>query len=170
MKAEGGVLGVFARLDPLLEACKRLRKEGFQDFQVITPIPVEEVQEILQKPKSSVRLFTLVGGILGMASGFALTIGTALDIGLMTGGKPIISLPAFVVIAFEMTILFGALATVLGLLWNIRLPRFKLEPFYDPRFSEDRFGLWVPCGADQGRRVQESLRSLGAEEVRFAKS
>jgi len=97
MKAEGGVLGVFARLDPLLEACKRLRKEGFQDFQVITPIPVEEVQEILQKPKSSVRLFTLIGGILGMASGFALTIGTALDIGLMTGGKPIISLPAFVV-------------------------------------------------------------------------
>lgn len=168
-KAEPGVLGIFARLEPLLEACKRLRREGVQKFQVITPIPVEEVQEILEKPRSSVRLFALIGGMLGMASGFALTIWTSLDIGLISGGKPIISLPAYVVIAFEMTILFGALGTVLGLFWNIRLPRFTLDPFYDPKFSEDHFGLWIPCGALDAPRVEASLRSLGAEEVRFEK-
>jgi len=168
-KAQEGVLGIFARLVPLLQACKRLRREGFENFQVITPIPVEEIQEIMEKPKSSVRLFALFGGMLGMASGFALTIGTSLDIGLISGGKPIVSLPAYVVIAFEMTILFGALGTVLGLLWNIRLPRFTSDPLYDPKFSEDRFGLWVPCNPLDAPRVQESLRSLGAEEVRFEK-
>jgi molybdopterin-containing oxidoreductase family membrane subunit len=71
-----------------------------------------------------------------------------------------------VVIAFELTILFGGLSTVLGMVLLGRLPRFRPSPAYDPRFSNDRFGVAVRCALGRGGSVKEILRSAGAEEVR----
>jgi molybdopterin-containing oxidoreductase family membrane subunit len=113
-----------------------------------------------------VRLFTLVGGLAGTASGFALTIWTALKWNLITGGKPVVSIPPFVVIAFELTILLGGLCTVLGLLITARLPRVGVSPRYDPRFSADRFGVEVTCEASERAAIEEVLHGAGAEEVR----
>jgi molybdopterin-containing oxidoreductase family membrane subunit len=104
--------------------------------------------------------------LTGTATGFALTIWTALKWNLITGGKPVVSIPPFVVIAFEMTILLGGLCTLLGLLVTSRLPSFKLSPRYDPRFSADRFGIEVTCEAAERRAVEDLLRGAGAEEVR----
>jgi len=132
-------------------------------------VPLEEVEEALTGhglPKSPIRLFTLVGGITGTASGFALTIWTVLKWDLITGGKPVVSIPPFVVIAFELTILLGGLATLLGLLVTAPLPRFRRSPRYDPRFTADRFGVDVACAPAEARVVEEILRQAGAEEVR----
>ena len=118
------------------------------------------------RPVSRVRLFTLIGGLTGTVSGFVLTIWSALQWGLVTGGKPIASIPPFVVIAFELTILFGGLATVLGMMLLARLPRLRQSPGYDPRFSNDRFGVAVRCAAGRGASVADVLRGAGAEEVR----
>jgi molybdopterin-containing oxidoreductase family membrane subunit len=71
-----------------------------------------------------------------------------------------------VVIAFELTILFGGLSTVLGMVLLGRLPRFRPSPAYDPRFSNDRFGVAVRCAPGRGGSVCEILRGAGAEEVR----
>ncbi len=74
----------------------------------------------------------------------------------MTGGKPIVSIPAYVVIAFELTVLFGALATVIGLFINARLPWLKPNVVYDPEFSAGRYGVYVevpPERADEARRI-----------------
>ncbi|MBI4544554.1 MAG: DUF3341 domain-containing protein, partial [Gemmatimonadetes bacterium] len=111
-------------------------------------------------------LFTLVGGLTGAATGFALPIFTSLDWPLITGGKPIISLPPFVIIAFELTILFGALSTVLGLLINARLPRARPRVIYDPAFSVGRFGILVLVPAGREREAAALLRESGAAEVR----
>ncbi|NOX38080.1 MAG: DUF3341 domain-containing protein [Calditrichaeota bacterium] len=93
----------------------------------IFPHPDHEVEEIFEKyvPKSKLKFFTLLGGLSGTISGFALTILTVLHWPLITGGKPLISIPAFIVIAFEMTILFGALASVTGFVLLSRIPNFK---------------------------------------------
>ena len=120
-------------------------------------MPLDEFEEALTGyglPRSPVRLFTLVGALTGTASGFALTIWTALKWNLITGGKPVVSIPPFVVIAFELTILLGGLCTLLGLLVTARLPSFGSRPRYDPRFSADRFGVEVTCepGRARGRR------------------
>src|SRR5690606_40479314 len=80
-----------------------------------------DIEHALDTEESPVRLFTLVGGLTGAATGFALATWTSMDWPLVTGGKPIISLPAWVIIAFELTILFGALSTVIGLFINARL-------------------------------------------------
>ncbi len=103
--------------------------------------------------------------MVGAITGFILTIGASLHNPIVSGGKPIVSLPAFLIIAFELTILFGALATIAGMFWAMGLPRFTLDDSYDPRFSADRFGIRVVCRKDQGESVAEILRAAGAEEV-----
>lgn len=159
------LLGIFTHLDALLQAIHQLRDAGYRDAGVFSPIPRHELEEALAMGPRPVRVFTLVGAILGAITGFVLTIATSLHYPLITSGKPIVSIPPFLVIVFELTILFGALATILGMLLNIRLPRLKLQPDYDPRFSEDRFGLWVRCQGDQIDAAQRILHSCRAEEV-----
>jgi molybdopterin-containing oxidoreductase family membrane subunit len=88
-----------------------------------------------------------------------------LDWPIITGGKAIVSLPPFVVIAFELTILFAALMTVAGFLLSSGLPRLRSGP-YDPRFSQDRWGVLVTCVADRVPVVRQRLIETGAEEVR----
>ncbi len=162
------VLGVFAHVDTTVHALEELRAKGYHDLTVYTPVPVHEIEEVLERdrPVSRVRLFTLIGGLTGAVSGFLLTIWSALVWGLTTGGKPVVSIPPFVVIAFELTILFGGLATLIGMVVLGRLPRLAPSPTFDPRFTNDRFGVAVHCATGRGGSVREILRGAGAEEVR----
>ena len=162
------VLGVFAHVDTTVHALEELRAKGYHDLTVYTPVPVHEIEEVLERdrPVSRVRLFTLIGGLTGAVSGFLLTIWSALVWGLTTGGKPVVSIPPFVVIAFELTILFGGLATLIGMVVLGRLPRLTPSPTFDPRFTNDRFGVAVHCATGRGGSVREILRGAGAEDVR----
>jgi hypothetical protein len=162
------VVGVFAHVDTTVKALEELRAKGYHDLEVYTPVPVHEIEDVMERgrPVSRVRLFTLIGGLTGTASGFILTIWSAMQWGLITGGKPIASIPPFVVIAFELTILFGGLATVLGMVLLARLPRLSSTPAYDPRFSNDRFGVAVRCAPGRESSVSAILQAAGAEEVR----
>lgn len=161
------VLGVFAHVDTTVRALEELRSKGYHDLSVYTPLPVHEIQDVMERgrPVSPVRLFTLIGGLTGLTSGFLLTIWSSLQWGLVVGGKPVVSIPPFVVIAFELTILFSGVATIIGLLTLARLPRREPSAAFDPRFTNDRFGVAVHCGPDRGHSVREILRAAGAEEV-----
>ncbi|MBI4409243.1 MAG: DUF3341 domain-containing protein [Gemmatimonadetes bacterium] len=163
---EPGVLAIYAEVDAAAAAIERLRREGLKDVVVFTPVPRHELEHALHPPESPVRLFTLVGGLTGAATGFALTIYTSWDWPLITGGKPIVSLPPFVIIAFELTILFGALSTVLGLLINARLPRARLRVVYDPSFSVDRFGVFVAPPLAREEQARRIFRETGAVQIR----
>jgi len=162
------VLGVFAHVDTTLDAIRQLRAKGFADLTVYTPVPVEEIEHEVEKvrPLSKVRLFTLVGALTGTATGFFLTIWSSLIWSLATGGKDPVSFPPFIIIAFELTILFGGLATVLAVLLLGRLPKLTPSLTYDPRFTLDRFGVAVACPPSQADAVKSLLSSAGAEEVR----
>jgi molybdopterin-containing oxidoreductase family membrane subunit len=169
MAANSVVLGVFPHVDTATRAIKELRTKGYGSITTYSPVPLEEFEEALTGyglPKSPVRLFTLVGALTGTASGFALTIWTSLKWDLVVGGKPIVSIPPYVVIAFELTILLGGLCTLLGLLVTGRLPHLGRTRHYDPRFSADRFGVEVACAPDRAREAEEILRRAGAEDVR----
>ena len=168
MAAPASVLGIFAHVDTTLQAIRELRAKGFSDLTVYTPVPVEEIEEEVEhvRPLSKVRLFTVVGGVTGAATGFFLTIWSSLKWELITGGKAPVSIPPFVIIGFELTILFGGLATVLAVLLLGRLPKFRQSPTYDPRFTLDRFGVAVACPPDRAQTVSALLSAAGAEEVR----
>src|SRR5688572_179592 len=161
-----GVLGVFAELDAAVEAVERLRKAGLKNITAFSPMPSHELEHALHAGESPVRLFTLVGGLTGAATGFAFPTWTSLDWPLITGGKPIISMPAWVIIAFELTILFGALCTVAGLFISARLPRRRIMQIYDPSFSSDRFGVLVRPPSGREAEVRTIMRDHGAAEIR----
>ena len=168
MTTTANVLGVFAHVDTTLQAIRDLRAKGFSNLTVYTPVPVEEIEHEIDKvePLSKVRLFTLVGALTGTATGFFLTIWTSLKWELVTGGKAPVSIPPFVIIAFELTILFGGLATLIAMLLLGKLPKTKPSLTYDPRFTLDRFGVAVACPPETAEQVRSLLTGAGAEEVR----
>src|SRR5207247_2487742 len=99
---------------------------------------------------SPVRMWTLIGGIAGCAFGAWLTLYMSYDWPIVVGGKPIGSIPPYVVIMFEMTVLFGALSTIIGIVFNAAHAARRLGTIaWDPRFTNDKFGVFVPCGADK---------------------
>ncbi len=112
-----------------------------------------------------VRWITLCGGILGLTGGFALCFYSVMAYPLVMGGKELFSIPPFVVIAYESMILLGGLSNLFGMLALGRLPQTRARAPYDPRFPEDRIGIWVPCAGDAAGRVSATLKGLGAEEV-----
>ena len=75
------------------------------------------------------------------------------------------SLPPFVIIGFECTILFGALCTVAGMFLNARLPKLGHAPGYDPRFSNDQFGVVAFGGPQQVAAAEALMKAAGASEV-----
>jgi hypothetical protein len=159
------VIGFYVEVDSLLGAVKALR--GAHEIRTISPVPLHQVDELLETRPSPVRRFTLAGGLIGFVAGWALTIGSAEHYPLIVGGKPLVSLTPFAVIAYICTILFGALFTVLGMLLNARLPRIRVGRGYDPRLTGNRFGLQVICGQDEIEDVKSRLLALGAEEVKY---
>ena len=93
-------------------------------IHTFTPYHVHEAEEILDESQSSVRFFAGVGAVTGLATGFAFTIFTVLAWPMITGGKPLISIPAFLIIGYELTILFGCLSAFVGFLALTRMPIF----------------------------------------------
>ena len=159
-------LGLFRDPDSALEAARRLKGAGFARPELISPIPIHGVEDVLGPKKSVIKRFTFFGGLFGALSGFALAAGTAVLYLHPTGGRPIITIPPFLIITYEMTILFGILATVLGFLISARFPAIR-ERVYVPEAAVDRFAVTVAC--DSGERLGRAeviLREAGAEAVR----
>ena len=164
-KRPSGVLAVFEHVDSTIEAIGALKKDK-RKMTVITPVPNHDIADAIDSSPSPVRWLTLAGGITGGSLGFLLCAFTSLDWPLITNGKEILSIPPFMVITFECTVLIGGLTNLVAMLFFSGLPDTKLAEGFDPRFTEDRFGIWVPCGREEAEAVAGTLRAHGAEEVR----
>jgi molybdopterin-containing oxidoreductase family membrane subunit len=159
------LLGVYDRPDQVVEVATRLRARGYTDLETYSPAPFAEVDDAVIEKPSRVRLYTLIGGLTGVVTGYAMTIWMANDWPIMLGGKPFSSIPPYTIIGFELTILFGGLLTVLGLFLVGGLPSLRLDKAYSPRFSAEEFGVAVRCRDRDVSEVDALLRSHGAEEV-----
>lgn len=159
------LLGVFETPAGVAEAVTHLKGRGFTNLDVYSPAPFDEIEEAVDPKPSKVRIFTLVGGLLGVVTGYAMTIWMSLDWPIVIGGKPFASIPPYTVIAFELTILFGGIFTLIGLLVVGRLPSLKLGPGYSARFSAEEFGLVVEVPERDIAEVDGLLRASQATEV-----
>ncbi|MDZ4674018.1 MAG: DUF3341 domain-containing protein [Gemmatimonadota bacterium] len=159
-----GVLGSFEEIDAATDAIHALRARGHGDLTVYSAAPNHELEEALAQPRSWVRMFTLIGGLTGCASGFGMTLWMSYDWPLLVGGKPIGAIPPYVVLAFELTILFGALFTVAGMIILSMMKSLKGRP-YHPRFSDDRIGVFAPCGPQEADAIVRLMQDAGSVEV-----
>jgi hypothetical protein len=165
-KPVAGVLASFGYVDSAVEAIRAVKALGIRNLTVYSAAPNHEIEEALGERVSPVRLFTLIGGLSGCTAGFAMTIWMSYDWPVVVGGKPIASIPPYVVIAFELTILMGALITVAAVaLFSILMGKRGVA--YNPRFTDDQIGIFVPVSSDQAGRVEQLLRSAGADEVLY---
>jgi hypothetical protein len=146
-------------------AIEELRAAKVGDFNTFSPFPSHRIEHAIGKKKSPVRWMVLGGGISGILTGLAITIGTTYEWRLDAGGKPLLSWPPFIVICFELMVLVGGISGFLGVLMMSRIPAFEIAPGYEGRFGEDRFGLVVRCEETEAERVESMLKESGAEEV-----
>ncbi len=161
-----GVIAAFRELDAALAALDDLRRSRFNEITVYTPTPRHEFEHALDAPESPVRRWTLIGGLLGATFGYWIAIWASEYWPLVVGGKPIASWVPYTIFGFEVMVLIGSLSTVAGLFITARFPRITTTVGYDPRFSDDEFGLWVECPPERQRDVESLLRDAGAVEVR----
>ncbi|MFT7677123.1 MAG: hypothetical protein ACI8QC_001100 [Planctomycetota bacterium] len=163
-------IGFFEDSRDVLDAAKECRERSIPIVDVISPYPVHGLDEVLDIKRSRLPWVTLIFGGIGLASGFALQFWTAsVDWPLNVGGKPLNSLPAFVVVAFELTILFAGLATVAALFLRTRLwPGRKWTPGLELTTDNRLALILAQRDASFPTEVyQDLLRRHGAIELRL---
>ncbi len=132
-----------------LKKLEELVKGGVlpDSINLYTPYPVHEAEEILKIPTSPLRFFTLIGALSGLVFGFFFTMWASWDWPIIRGGKPILSIPAFIIVAFELTILFGGIISLIGYLLLSKLP--SVEGIQEPEEYGNQFVIEIQ---DEGKK------------------
>lgn len=142
-----GMMAEFDSAQALIDAAKHTHEAGYQKIDAYSPFPIEGLAEEIGFRHNAVPLVVLIGGIIGGLTGYLMQYWiSAIDYPINVGGKPTHSWPAFIVITFEMTILFAVISAVFGMLALNGLPMPYHPVFNVPRFalaSKDRFFLIV---------------------------
>jgi hypothetical protein len=166
-----GMVAEFRHADQILAAAHRARENGYTRMEGYTPFPVHGLSEALGFQEARVPWVVFAGGLMGAMGGLALQVYVSVfDYPLNVGGKPLLSLPAFIPVTFECTILLAALGAFFGMFAMNGLPKPYHPIFSAPNFeraSQDRFFLCIEArdpmyDADEARAFMETL---GAESV-----
>jgi hypothetical protein len=166
-----GVMAEFDSAQTLVDGARRVRAEGFTKFEAYSPVPVEELNDIIHMKRTILPKLSLAGGLAGMATGFGLQYwAAAIEYPMNVGGRPLASWPAFVIPSYELTILFSALATTVGMIALNGLPQPYHPVFNVPRFSlasSDKFFLVIEADDPkfEMRAASRFLESIGAKGV-----
>lgn len=167
-KYEKGVAGIWLDEHEFVEAAKKARAMGYKKLEALSPYPIHGMEEALDIKRSSIPYVTFVMGLLGVLIGVSLTWWTsAVNWPINVGGKPFFSLPAFIPIIFELTILFAALSSVAALFIKAGLPKVD-PPIIDPDLSCHKFALFIP-ESEAGysvEKIEKFFRESGAHQVK----
>jgi hypothetical protein len=157
------LMAEFGSAGELVGALKDVEQNGGRAVDAFTPYPISEIDEAMGAGRSTIARYTLAGGVLGALTGY---LGQywilVVDYPLNVGGRPLHSAPAMIPVTFELTVLFAALATVLGLAVRARLGLLWQPVDETPGFesaSVDRF--WLAVAPNDG----QSPEALGARLV-----
>jgi len=161
------LLGLFQDPQQVADAMDELKKNEFppQDLDIYSGSPFPEGTFGEHDPNHRLFMFPLVGALIGFSIGLLWTAGTQISYPIATGGKPLLSIPPMTIIMYENTMLGAIIFTVLGVLFESRLPKRSLG-LYDTRITEGYIGLVVDCPADRVAQAEEVLTTSGAEEVK----
>ena len=168
-----GVWGVIENLDEMTDTIEEVRSKGIRPT-TLSPCPRHEIDHALGPQFTLVPWIGLAFAILGCTIGLGFPAWTASDWVLPVGGKPVVAVTPFIVIGFELTILFTAIhvlagLAILGIIDSYRFPIPKACKEY-PRFQRDRFGVVVRCNESQLSEFETVMKNRGAEEVHVEKA
>jgi hypothetical protein len=170
-----GLLAEFETPEALIAATERARKAGYRELDTFTPFPVYEIFPMLRLRDRRVLWLGLFGGIFGFCLALGMQLFTNWDYPINVGGRPLYALSAFMVVCFELTVLFAALTPAVGMLALNGLPRLSHPVFNAPQFyraSRDRFFLCVLASDEKfdPRKTRDFLRGLKPNSVELVKA
>ncbi|MDP6453112.1 MAG: DUF3341 domain-containing protein [SAR202 cluster bacterium] len=167
MLAKRSVLGLFTEVDAAADALDALRDAGFDhgEYEILTGTPYPEGTFGEEEPKHTLYRWPLIGAACGFIVGLALTSGTQLAYPLVTGGKPVLSIPPMSIIMYEGTMLGAIIFTVIGILIESRLPRLFMGA-YDERVTEGYIAVTVTTSEERVGGAEEVLYASGAEDIK----
>lgn len=169
-KAKRGVAGLWKEEKDFLQAVKAIYEEGKIKPLSISPYPVHGLEEATKTPRSWIPWVALTGGLSGCSFGLWFTWWTsAVNWPIIVGGKPMWSLPAFIPIIFELTILFSAFGAIGALMWACGLPHIE-PPVIDNDLSSHKFALFVPesdCPKEKAKTLFEKVKAPEIKETEF---
>ncbi len=166
-----GLMAEFDSAKELVAAAHKTHAAGYQKLDAYSPFPIEGLAEAIGFHKNRVAFVVLIGGILGGLSGYLLQYWVAaITYPTNIGGRPYHSWPSFIIVTFEMTILFAGLSAVFGMLALNGLPMPYHPVFNVPEFrkaSESSFFL-VVFSSDpnyDAARTREFLHGLSPRMI-----
>lgn len=165
--AKRPILGLYNDANAAADAGDALKGAGISEdeYDFLTDSPYPEGAFGEREERHRLYIFPFVGALLGLISGILLTSMTQVAYPLVTGGKPILALPPMAVVTYEGTMLGAILFTVLGIIFESRLPKPKAG-LYDVRITEGFIGVLVNTEEERLNQVQELLTQAGAVEVK----
>ena len=164
--ANKNVLGLFSDAETAADATDVLLEAGCaqEDFDVLTGSPYPDGAFGEKTPVHHIYVFPLIGALMGLTVAILLTAGTQIAYPMVTGGKPILGFPPMTIIAYEGTLLGAVIFTILGIIFESRLPRPRLDP-YDPRITDGYIGLLVTCPEEKLETMEQALRQGKAVDI-----
>ncbi|MBI4320373.1 MAG: DUF3341 domain-containing protein [Chloroflexi bacterium] len=164
--ATKSVLGLYPQAGAAADGVAALRQAGFteKNFEILTGTPYPEGAFGEHPVLNRLPYFAIAGAAIGCSVALLLVIGLQMAFPLVTGGKPLLSIPPSVIIVFEGTMLGSIIVTVIGLLFESRLPRLGLG-LYDPRITVGYIGLLIRADETEVPRAEDILRDTGAEDL-----
>jgi len=159
---------VFDDEQPMLQAVKKIREAGGQIIDVLTPFPVHGLDPALSMKRSRIPWIGFFGGLLGGLLGFGFQAWVfTVDYPLVFGGKPLLSVPSFIPVTFECTILFAALSMAGAFMIKSKLkPDRDFEPI-DPAITDDRFLILVDTEGDTSAdKIRSAISGIKTVEIK----
>jgi hypothetical protein len=143
-----GVLAEFEDAGELIRAAEGLRAHHYTRFEAFSPYPIHQLDDLIESP-NPLPAMAFAGGLLGSVTAWVLqTYIAIIDYPLNIGGRPLYSWPSFIVILFELTILFASITIFVGMLALCGLPRPHHPVFGVRRFrAATRNGFFIAVEA-----------------------
>lgn len=164
-----GVMAEYDSADAVVAAARQTMAKGFSKVEAYTPVPIEELNDIIHRKRTVLPKLVLGGGLAGMATGFVLQYwASAIAYPMNIGGRPLASWPTFIVPSYELTILFAALTAAIGMIALSGLPQPYHPVFNVERFSmasSDKFFLVIESTDPQFPDAANFLNGTGAKGV-----
>ena len=159
-----GLMAEFSAPEQLVDAVRQSREAGYQALDTYSPYPIEEMPEALGITENIVPWLCFGGGALGAATGYGMQLYTNSAYPIAIGGRPLLAWQPFMLITFELMVLFAVGAAIAGMLVLNHLPRLHHPVFDVPDFhraSADRFFLAIFCN-DPRFEIEETAAFLRA--------
>jgi mono/diheme cytochrome c family protein len=158
--------------DAIIKAAKTVTAKGFTKYDVHTPYPVHGMDKAMNLPPSKLGFVTLAFGLSGAAIALLIMYWTmSIDYPMIIGGKPFFSLPAFIPVTFELTVLLATLSTVIGMITFFFYFPNNSHPIHDTDYmknvSIDKYGICIESTDEKfnEEEIKKLFTSLGAIKI-----